>query len=311
MIDLMLPFVAVSARNVAVLATRLDEALATLKHLGQRAGPGNRLQLAAKELRRIESAGAFPQDAKARVRAANAVRLGFRATHIIGALVEGIPEGLRPIIPRFLSGSLEDVGSTEAFQAESELTWGVIAAAGGLRPRVPTAQPGKSPDFVVHAKGLDIALEVKRPASAEYLFELIKGAVLQCTEFGCPYNAVILDLSDVLTPHSGTVNLSDAQAKALQPRFQAFATEASDIVAQNRLKPPFNTILYLGLAADAFAWRVDKEGGSYPATSFFAYQQVFPEAVSGLVVEQMYDLRSRLESGLQSLGARTTAKWRA
>ncbi len=305
------PFRPVHPGDAGILAERIDAAVVELKRLGQRMGPGNRLQLAAKELRRIQAAGEYPIEHERRIRAGNAVRIAFATDAIVNMLASGIPTGLRPILPRFLAGRLDDTGPTEAHQAESELHWGAICAAGGLQPRVPMDQAGKSPDFVVRAKGLDIALEVKRPGSVEYLEATMRDGLGQCTEFGCRYNALIIDLSDVITPDSATAALDRGALVRVSKRFEALAVEASAIAEDRRTQDPFDTLLYLGVSAEAFAWKLEGGGLIIPAARFFSYHEVFPRAASGLIVDQSRALREGIVEGMRALGAAVTELWRA
>lgn len=305
------PFRPVRPEDAGILAERVESAVVELKDLGQRVGPGNRLQLAARELRRIQAEGAFPTDHQERIRAGNAVRLAFATSAIVSTLSSGIPVGLRPILPRFLGGRLDDVGSTEAHQAESELQWGAICAAGGLRPRVPMDQPGKSPDLVVRAKGLDVSLEVKRPGSVAYLETTMKSGLEQCTAFGCRYNSLILDLSDVVTPSSATAAIDSSALDGLTQQFETLAAKASEIATTNKSGEPFDTLLYLGVSAEAFAWKREGTGLTLPAARFFSYHEVFPSAAAGLIVDQARALREGIVEGMRELGARVTELWRA
>ncbi len=298
------PFRPVTADAGLELAEQLERAQEILRHGGVSVPAGNRLQLAARLLRRVYGAGKFASDRRSLLTVGNAIRLAFNAAQIAHALSGGIPVGLRDIVPRFLGGGLEDVGSSAAHHAQTELVVGAICAAGGLKPRVPRPRDGKAPDLVVHARGLDICLEVKRLASSARVEESIREGLKQCVEFGSNYNAIFLDVSDILIPDAATAITDEREALQLARRFAPIWQTASNVLTRRAAEKPYRTALFLGLAADAFVWRIDAKGEVGPAARFFTYQEVFRGAASGLLIDQSHDLRDRFVRGMEELGVK-------
>jgi hypothetical protein len=297
------PFQPVTVAACQELAERLDEAQRIFGSRGIAVPAGNRLQLAARLLRQIHEANSFPVDRGSLLTVGNAIRLAFNATQIANALRPGIPEGLRDMVPRFFGGGLADVGPSAAHQAQTQLVIGAICAAGGLNPKVPRPQAGKTPDFVVQARGLDICMEVKRLGSEARVEDSIYKALKQCTEFGSAYNAVMLDVSDILVPNALDAVVDEQQMAELVGRFAPIRQAASNLITRRSAEDPYCTTLFLGVTADAFVWRSNGRGGVTPAARVFAYHEVFQGAVAGLVVTQSLDLRERIVRGMNELGA--------
>ena len=179
MSNLILPYRPLPPEGTGVLATRLDDVLARLPGLGIRLNPASRLPQAARLLRAVEEANAYPSAEPDLLRVTNAVKAAFNFVRVIDAIRSPGPPGMLESLRRAAKGTLDDAGPTPAHRAQSELFFGVATVAGGAKTGAPKPGGRKTPDFVTEVDTLRYSVEVKRPGSVNTVQDKVAEAVRQ------------------------------------------------------------------------------------------------------------------------------------
>lgn len=288
--------------RLADSADNLELAVKLLEGYGLVLGGGNRLQMAVAHLRAVAARGEFPEDREGLLRTGNAIRIAHDFRRFVNVTGEGLPDGLRATAQRATGGRLDDVGGTEAHQAQTELLWGAIAVAGGLLPTVPPGGATKRPDYVIQSHGIEVGLEVKRVGSRKKLERHIREAVEQASSLRARHGAVVLDMSDLLTPNAEEAVLSAVHRNALEIRFQGLVRDTERYITSERGRGPFGGLVGLAMAAEAFLWQRDTMGKIEPAARAFYHLRALRIGRAELVPLTAEGISEALLRGIHQLG---------
>jgi hypothetical protein len=277
-----------------LIADRLSDAVDKLRAWEYRVQESSRLPAAIRVLRRIASQGTFSSDSTERVRIGNALRIGLDYPRLCEALGNGDSRSVRESVKRSLGGTLDDVGATQALQAQAELRIVSVIAASGRNALIPLPTGRKSPDLVVVIDALPIAIEVKCPGSETAMVASVEEAVRQLATFGQSCSAVCIDLTDC-------IRTGEPGSSVPRDEFQRLDALANAYLVQQASSPGYDRIALAITVATLILWELHTDISVHPMlwAAFTPYSQ----ACSGLVVEQTKGLMRTLESGYHSLGA--------
>lgn len=289
-----IPPLRITPATCDLIADRLAEAVDKLRSWGYRVQDSSRLPAAVRALRRVGSERAFPGDPIERVRIGNALRIGLDYPRLCEALGNGNSQSVRESVRRSLGGTLDDMGATEALQAQAELRIISVIAASGRNALIPVPSQRKSPDLLVEIDTLPIAIEVKCPETEAAVTSNLEAAVSQLTRFGRSCSAVCVDLTDCL-------RAADPASKVPRDEFKKLDAVANQYMVSHGARPGYDRIALLVVVATPVLWRLQDGTTAHPM--LLAGFTPYPRACSGLIVEQIKALMRTLESGYNSLGA--------
>ena len=297
---LIIPYSPLPPEATALLATRLEERLAKLKGLGVELNPASRLPQAVKLLKSVSVAKAYPGAEEQLRRVANAIKAAFNFEHIIDALRAPIPPGVHESLRRAVGGTLDDVEPTDAHRAQSELLFGVVIVAGGVKTGAPSPGATKTPDFVVEVDTVSFSVEVKRPGSAHAVEDKVGEAVSQIRDYRHYPGLLALDLSHVLPDMYGIKDLAEAGLRN-RLAFKAAYEQARAYLVRHRSEEGYSRVALLACIAESFLW-THPDPHPIPHSGFRFYVEVFRKASEGLIVDQSRKLRDRTMEGFKELG---------
>jgi hypothetical protein len=254
-----------------------------------------------KLLRAVTQRGAFPADAAELLPVANAIKAAFDFTAIRRALPKIPNAEVLDACRRPVRGTLADEGPTPAHQAQSQLQFGCVLAEAGFRTGAVHSRTRKAPDYLVGFRGLDAAIQVKRPGSRAGVQASVSDGVDQCCEFG-DVSALALDLTDcVALPSSVLEGSSDELEAQATVRFEEIHRHASDYIDRRKAEPGFARCGVLWAFAGATFW--PSEQPRRPLSKLLIYGESLNHARAGLLVDRTWQLRNRIVQGFTELSA--------
>jgi hypothetical protein len=282
--------------HCTLFARWLGHSVERITEFGVRVHRASRLPLAQTLLLRTAAAEKFPSTERELIRIGNALLTAWDFRLITHALPPtGLPS-LAEDLRRSIGGSLDDLEPTAAHRAQSQLAFGAVLVAGGLRPLAPDTSGGPSPDYVVSVDTLPIGVEVKRPMRIANLTAAVDEAARQLTGFGSRHWAVHVDLSDAVRHE-----LLDGLHQGLRPDLGRLFAIASDEVSDHIFAARDRFRFMVGyMSARVFAWDLTDEPRFIPFASFRI--EAYPEACGGLVVTQARRLRDAIRRGGEERG---------
>ena len=194
-----------------------------------------------------------------------------------------------------MSGTIDDVGASEANRAQSQVWMAAVLALGDLRPAAPAPGIGLTPDYVVSLGSLRFALEIKRPESAVGLRTKLGEAIAQVDSLSTEGGVLVFDLSDCL-PSSG----QSPSSEHVRNDFRNATTHLLDALSFEGSS--HNKITNLFVFARLLAWEMGPP--VLPDPGFLVYAEVFHSARSGLIVDQAREVRTRVMRGFEAFGAK-------
>ena len=300
MSNLILPYRPLPPEGTGVLATRLDDVLARLPGLGIRLNPASRLPQAARLLRSVEEANAYPSSEPDLLRVTNAVKAAFNFVRVIDAIRSPGPPGMLESLRRAAKGTLDDAGPTPAHRAQSELFFGVATVAGGAKTGAPKPGGRKTPDFVTEVDTLRYSVEVKRPGSVNTVQDKVAEAVRQIRGYKPYPGLVALDFSDLLPDVFGIRYVPTAESRN-QQAFRAAYNLAREYVIRHSSEAGYSRVALLICFAESFLWTIPNPY-PVPHSAFMLYAEVFLRASEGLIVDQSRKLRVNIVRGFKEMG---------
>jgi len=294
------PYEPLPPKGAVVLADRLEQSISLLPSFGIKVNPSSRLPHAVRVLRAVYSAGAYPVNQPELIRVGNAIKAAFNFVQVVDAIKPPGPPGVLNSLRRAVDGTLDDIGSTPAHRAQSELFFGAVLVAGGASAGAPAPSKGKTPDYVAEVDTLPFSVEVKRPESVLSVEDAVAKAVKQARKYKAYPAQVALDLSDLLPATYGVadVRLGGAQNQAA---FRAAYGVASSHVTRHLKDPNYARVAGLFCFAESFLWTVPNPQ-TLPFSTVLVYGEVFHSASAGLIVDQSRRLRERIVQGFTEVG---------
>lgn len=296
--SIVIPAITAEPSGLAVLASKLGEAIGIIRSWKIRVSEPSRLPAAKRLLEQVAKAGAYPSDPVQLNRISNSIRIAFDFYHITRVLPEERIDAVVEDLRRALGGTLDDVGPSEAHRAQSQVLTAAVMAAGGLQPGAPATDGGATPDYVVQVGTLSFAVEIKRPESLSGVRTKIDEAIDQVAALHTAGGALIIDISDCMSLDS----VSDVGEELAKADFRALCSAIRDaVVRSTRLGA--NKISNLFVFANLFGWRPGPPPHPHPV--FLTYHEVVHSARAGLIVEASRDVRRRIADGFERFGAET------
>ena len=210
----------------------------------------------------------------------------------------GVRSAAREDLRRAVKGTLADYRATSALRAQSQVNFGAQLVAAGLFPAAPPTTGGPSPDYVVTLDTLPIASEVKRPETMDTIAATVSDAIGQMEDFGSQYQALHLDMTDVVGDTLSQTGIPRGEAD-LVAAFRT-ACEATSLLlhgqVEQRVITSYCSVHY------CFWSRID---GLRVYHASQVQLEAFPQACSGLVIDQGRKLRRAILAGASAFGIET------
>lgn len=251
--------------------------------------------MAVRLLERSVRLRSFPDDDVVLSSLSNAIMAAwdFRAIcHVLPPTpIPSLIEDLR----RAVKGSLNEHRATVALRAQSQVNFGALLVAGGLFPQAPSTTGGPSPDYVITFQTLPIAFEVKRPETHDTVKRNVLDAIGQMRGFGARYQAIHLDMTDVVGSSLALTGMPRGELDILAAFRSSCEIASSALHAQAELR-----VITSYFTAHYCFWSRIGELRLYHSSQ--VQFEAFPNACSGLVADQGRALRHAILTGASAFG---------
>jgi hypothetical protein len=284
------------------LAVALDEARETLRSWNIRLPETGRLEMAARQLRRIADQNHYGASIEELHLSAQAIFLANDFYTITRTLRADRLEPIARELIRALAGTLQqDSLDRRAYEMQSQFWFGTLLAYSELHPMVPDTS-GKRPDFVITIEEVRLAVEVKRPSTFATAHVLVDSADEQIRGYGRP-GIVVVDLSEAI----GTELLLDRESSsqgrtrvsdAVRPVFTKYADELKTYI-RRRQPTDYSSIVGLIVYTRFCVW--EDPTANRLDFGFLLNGQVLPLACGGLMEHFAERTMDRLAPGVKRL----------
>src|SRR5450759_1447560 len=228
--SIVVPAITAEPSGLALLASKLKEAIEIIRSWKIRVPEPSRLPAAKRLLEQVAKMDSYPSDQAQLNRIANSIRIAFDFYHITRVLPEERIDAVVEDLRRALGGTLDDVGPSQAHRAQSQVLIAAVMAVGGLTPGAPRTDRGVTPDYVAQVGTLSFAVEIKRPESLAGLRTKIDEAIDQVDALDTSGGALVIDVSDCMSLDSG----SELGEEASKTDFRTLYGVVCDAVARSK-----------------------------------------------------------------------------
>jgi hypothetical protein len=274
-----IPFPELTPDKCANVADVAMEALHTMQRWGLTASPQSELASAERHLRIVARDGVFGRLPDEFQSTMLALEIAVDWARIASCLTE---EPVSQIAKELMEALKRGAVGRRPTDVRSQFWFGAVLALAGLRPGVPPDN-GRRPDFVIHADGMPLAVEVKRPESTKSAMAALKTGAGQIRDYGRP-GFIALDLSAALQASRWARLPFKTPASAIdqfKTRFTGSAREISERVRGYRSTDKWSGLLGLFSYSRLHTWHHSEY--IVPVSFLFLEAPIFERACSGII----------------------------
>lgn len=303
-----LPFTHLTPAACSALAAALRDAIATFESWNLSVIFG-RLHAAEQHLRRVAEQDSYGSSEAELIQTAKAVALASDFYMISMALRSERDDPIAEELAVALRGNLGgNSKNTSPYEIQAQYWTGMLLAQSGLRPAVPPIA-GRRPDFVISVGTLSCGVEVKRPRSINSVMRCLSDAAKQLRDYKLP-GVIALDLSECIVSDNLILPISRMPSREIvRQHLYPEATQLMNYVNSYTRSDKFSRITALVVFARLWVWK--SLDPPEPDIGILFSSPAFPQACSGLVVEQIHHLQDMLLNGIEKvIGSPVQASYR-
>lgn len=291
-------------------ARALAHAIEAFKGWGIRIPVSGRSREAEKWLLKIAERGEFGESEEDLARTSSAAALAADLYLISTTLGSENNKFVAKEIENVLKGELVGGSSSaKAYEAQAQFWIGTLLTQSKFRVEVLGYEPkGRKPDFVIEAKTLKYAVEIKRPMNEESMIRAVDKAGKQIRDFGKP-GIIVVDLSSC-------VQCKDTKLPKNQSNVQEYVHSLASQMHNNMTSrvelytksDRFNKVALVMSYARYYYWTQNPEPKGIGRIVFFVNR--FEEACSGLITRQSRFVQESITEGIRQVsGNEPEVRW--
>lgn len=293
----LIPFTKLSPKACIALVAALDDAIELFDKWELPTGINTKLGTAKKQLLKVITDDSYGKNDDELFKTARAITLA-NDFYLISRILSGTrAKAIAEELENALKGTLDEIETTKknsTFDFQTQFWFGTVLAHSNVHLSVPDIVTTK-PDFVIKHGSLLYGVEIKRPKSLNGVKNSLGKAATQLRNFGKP-GIIVLDLTCALEIEKYILYKGKSPVRELvEYQLRTVTNELKNYIIKYSRSDKFNRIVLLVTYIRFFNWTIGKKDDADMGELLIL--KVFPEACSGLVVDESVRIQKLILNG--------------